>query len=348
MQLQPHDPSLLLTKKLNTSYDPGKGTGRWGTFMEEVLPNPQVRGYLQRALGYALTGEANQRAIFLLHGNSGTGKSQVVEAMAKVFGDFASGISAGALLPKRQAGPGDDVHKLRGTRMACVWGLNENAVRKESLIKSATGGDTLTTRALDGDFVSWRPEFVIFMATNYLPRVSSTDDAIWRRVKPIKFEQCFVDDDGSPLHADGADKGVRIATEDPECVLNWLLEGLAAYRERGLGAPAEVQAWTQDYRDEVDTVRQFITEGQVEGRLKLEDKLETGSRDLYKAYVAWCADAQQHPVSLRHFGQLMESSKFERVRQGRGVMWQGIGLLGFMVEAQTPAVRSGWTSPMRM
>lgn len=340
-QLQPHDPQLLLTKKLNTGFNPSKGAGRWGTFMEEVLPDPAVRGYLQRALGYALTGAADQRAIFLLHGPSGSGKSQVIEAMAQIFSDYATALPAGALRPKQQSGPADDVHTLQNSRFAYQSELPENALLNEALIKAATGGDTLTTRELYGKWMSWKPEFVIFLATNYLPRVSSTDDAVWRRVKPIKFEQCFIDGDGNPLSPDAAGIGVRIATEEPECVLNWLLEGLAAYRQEGLTSPKQVQEWTQGYRNEVDTVRQFLSEGQDEGRIKVESNLETGFRELYRAYAAWCTDNYLRPLPSGQFTKAMEAGSWERRKRERGIMWQGIGLAGFILESQTSVHTQG-------
>jgi len=331
--LQPHDPKLMLSKKLNATFNPTTGTGRWGTFMEQVLPDPAVRGYLQRALGYTLLGDADQRALFLLHGDSGSGKSQVLEGVQALLGDFGSTIPANTFEPNKGS-LSDSLHKLRGSRMVTQSELNENSTLNEGLIKAATGGDTLSTRALYGSYIDWRPQFVIFLATNFLPRVSSSDNAIWRRVKPIKFEQKFIDDDGNPLNPDMAGIGVRIAAEEPEGVLNWLLEGIAAYRRDGLTPPDRVREWTQSYREDVDTVRQFLNEGQDEGRIKVEEGQEVGFRELYRAYDAWCRDNQLRPVSSRKFNQSMEAGKWERKRREHGVMWLGVGLIGFLAEAQ--------------
>lgn len=336
--VRPHDPHLMLTKKLNARFNPEAGTGRWGTFMEQVLPDAGVRGFLQRAFGYALLGTADQRAMFLLHGDSGSGKSQVLEGVAKVFGDFSSSISQKTFQPMTDNGLSDSLHKLIGARLGMQSELNKNAILNEGLIKSMTGGDTISTRPLYGEYRDWKPQAVIFVATNFLPQISSSDNAIWKRIKPIKFDQCFVDDDGNPLDRTAAGLGVRIATEEPECVLNWLLEGVAAFREEGLSQPEQVRSWSQAYRHDTDTVRQFLVEGQTEGRIKVEGGLECQFRELHRAYVSWCGDNHLKPVRSREFNDSMEAAGFRRRERERGVMWQGVGLVGFLASAQQPAL----------
>jgi putative DNA primase/helicase len=344
MQFSPHDPSLLLTKKINARYDPSATNGRFTRFMEEVLPDPAVRDYFQRAVGYALTGEANQRAIFLLHGESGTGKSQVLEVLSAVFGDFAATVPGSAFKPRQDSykGPSDDLHKLKGKRLAIQSELDQGAVLNEGLIKSVTGGDTQTTRELYGKYEDWRPQCTVFLATNYLPRISSSDNAIWKRVKPIKFEQVFVDQDGMPLDPGSADLGAMLAATEPEVILNWVLEGMRSYREHGLRPPEHIRGWLSDYRDETDTVRQFIIEGQEEGVIRTGEGMNTGARELYNAYNSWCQHNHVKPLGSTNFLQRMESSGWQRKRMESGQRWLGVALTGYIKEAQTAPPSNWW------
>ena len=340
MQLEPHDPLKLCTKVVNASYDPSKTTGRFTEFMEQVLPDPAVRDYFQRAVGYALTGEADQRAIFLMHGESGTGKTQTLEALATVLGDFAATAPGSAFKPRQEGykGPSEDLHKLKGKRFVIQSELDQGTQLNEGLVKAITGGDTQSTRDLYRSSQEWRPEYVVFMATNYLPRVSSSDNAIWKRFKPIKFEQVFIDGDGMPSDKEAANLGRKMAAAEPEVILNWILEGLAKYREHGLKPPAQVGDWLTAYRDETDSIRQFLIEGEQDGILAVGEGQESGARELYNAYNAWCQDNHIKPFGSTNFRQRMESSGWRTGRTAKGKRWFGVGLANgaWIVGAQRP------------
>lgn len=307
--------------------------------MEEVLPDVQVREYLQRACGYALLGTLDERAIFLIHGESGTGKTQFLEAITTVLGDFAAVAPASAFQPRNQGykGPSEDLHKLRGKRVVLQSELDAGSKLNESLVKSIVGADTQTTRTLYGEYMDWRPEYTVFMATNFLPRISSTDNAIWNRVKPVKFGQVFINSRG-----EGGERnlGRRMAQEEPEVILNWLLEGLAAYRERGLDEPEQVSQWTADYRDDVDTTRQFIAEAPDEGLIEVREGTQIRVRDLYRTYAAWCTDNAITPVGSKSFTERMLSAGWKKEKKEKGIMWQGLGPAGWIGDSQRAVVKT--------
>lgn len=342
-ELHPHNPDYMLTRKINASYRPDEKQGRFTQFMEEVLPDQQVREYLQRVCGYALTGEADSRVLIQLYGPSGSGKSQFMKAIFKVMGDFAkrSSDTAFQARPNSYKGPSEDLHSLMGSRFAMMPELDEGFRLNVSLIKALTGGDPLTTRKLYGQEVTWRPEFTVFMITNHLPRVAAGEEAYWNRVKPIKFSEVFVDSMGEAFNPEDRNLGERMAAEEPEVILNWVLEGLKQYRERGLDAPEQIQQWRDDYRDDVDTVRQFLNEAPGEGRITKEDNANVTVRQLHLAYTAWCTDNQVPPLGMRKFNERMEAAGFEKHKRELGITWVGIGLAGMIGEASTPA-RNGW------
>lgn len=350
LELEPHNHELMLTRKINARFDPDAKEGRFTRFMEEVLPDQEVREYLQRVCGYALTGEADSRVLVQLYGPSGSGKSQFMKALFKVMGDFAKRSSETAFQarPNSYKGPSEDLHSLMGSRFAMMPELDEGFRLNVSLIKALTGGDPMTTRKLYGQEVTWRPEFTVFMITNHLPRVAAGEDAYWNRVKPIKFGQVFVDHMGEALSEADRNLGEKMAAEEPEVILNWVLQGLKSYRERGLDAPQQIAQWRDDYRDEVDTVRQFLNEAPSEGRVALgEDKAVT-VRQLHLAYAAWCTDNQVPALGMRKFNERMESAGFEKHKRERGITWVGIGIEGMIGEATTPARgRNHWDAWQR-
>lgn len=348
-ELMPHDPALRLTRKVNASFDPDAKEGRWTRFMEEVLPDQQVREYVQRICGYMLTGTLNERVMLLIHGESGTGKTQFLEALYAVMGDFAGIAPASAFAPRQNGykGPSEDLHKLMGKRLVLQSELDSGSRLNESLVKSIVGADMQTTRTLYGEPVDWQPEYTVFLATNYLPRISSSDNAIWNRVKPVKFEQVFINERGQALNPDDRNLGRKMAAEEADVILTWMLEGLKAYMERGLDEPEQIGLWTQGYRDDVDTTRQFISEAPEAGLITLEDTKEVGVRDLYKVYVAWCQDNAVMGLGFKVFNERMASSGWRKEKREKGIMWQGIGRVGMIVESQTSFVPKTWT-PQRL
>lgn len=343
MQLVAHDPSMMLTRKMNASFDPSAPAGRWYRFMREVLPDPAVRSYLQRVCGYMLTGQMNERAMILLYGESGTGKTQFLEALREVMGDFAGIAPASAFQPRQHGykGPSEDLHKLRGKRMVLQSELDAGSRFNEALVKSIVGADTQSTRPLYGAPVDWQPEYTVFLATNHLPRISSSENAIWNRVKPIQFAQVFINEQGQALDPSERGLGRRMAKQDADSILNWLLEGLAAYREMGLEEPEQVTEWLRGYREDVDTCRQFLVQGPDDGQLVVEEGAQGTVREVYNTYVAWCQDNGIMPLGLRNFNVRLESAGYVKSKKQQGIAWQGLGIPkgNMIISSQRPAGR---------
>lgn len=312
-------PGRMLTKRLNVSYDPDAKAPKFEKFMEQVLPSAELRDYVQRALGYTLTGDNDQRALFLVHGPSGTGKSQFLRIMELLFGDFG-GTAESNTFRKTRSESTHDLHMLRGRRFVTTSETSDSAQLDEELVKRVTGGDNVTTRALYQAHQTWRPNFTIWMATNFPPKMNSDDGAVWARYKPIHFGQQFSRKDGT----DVPNIGQRIFEEEASGILNWLLAGLAAYRERGLGEPDEVVAQVVEHRLDSDNVAQFVNDLVDEGRLvKDETAAEIKSSQLYQAYQDWAQRERVYPLGQKRFTQRLETLGYER-RRNNGIVWLGL------------------------
>lgn len=350
-QLSDFDPDLKLTKKIKAVFNPDADGHRTIAFLESIQPDAEVLAYMKRLVGATILGQADERVLPIIHGASGSGKSAFLEMLYHVLGDYAAVADPTTLmpLPDNYQGPSEKLHSLIGTRFVKMSELPENASLNQALVKSITGSDTQKTRPLYGQMREWQVEYVVWMATNNLPRITSTDGAIWKRVKPIHFPNVFVNEDGSVKNSGDRDLGRQLAREEGSFILNWILEGIQEYLEHGLAEPAQIGAWLTGYRDEMDTTRQFVTEAQENGQIKVEKGLTISIRDLYKIYTAWAADTQvRFPLSQQTFKQRMQVNGHEVVRASAGMVWKGIGVAGFIGQAQTPSAQGNqWMGRMR-
>lgn len=332
-QLGPFDPKALLTRKLNSKFDPNAQCPKWMKFLEGVLPDENLRHYVQRAMAYTLLGEADRRAMFLLYGPSGTGKSQFIEALAHVFGDFATTAAASTFRKKHgNSTPTNDLHGLKGRRLISSSETSETSELDEELIKRFTGRDQVTSRDLYEKYQTWVPEGAVWLTTNYLPKLSSDDNAVWLRLKAIEFSQIFVNTD-----QDRPNIGVEIAREEAAGILNWLLAGVQLYREFGLEEPEKVKQSNADHRRESDNVSQFLEEAFDEGQIVREDGANTLKVSmLFDRYEHWCKRNHIAPLGIRRFNQRCSSQGLRKERRGGFYYWLGLkindayGLMGTM------------------
>lgn len=318
-----HDRELLATKKLGVAYDPAATAPKWEKFLAEVLPDEAMRAYLQRAIGYTLLGEPVRKAIFMLHGPSHTGKSQVINALTAIFGGFAEGAKEQTFRVNDAAnGPTPGLHKLRGARLVTASESTEGVKLDEALIKQLTGGDAICSRPLYGDEETWTPEFSIWLATNHLPRFNSDDNAIWRRVKPIMFNVEF----GKDGREEVMDIGRRLVAEEGPGILNWILAGVRLYREMGLVEPSALTAGVTAYQNDSDPVARFIQEAVAQETLVTGDEEKIEARQLYNAFAAWCADEGiRYPLAAARFGRRMATLGYSPARTASSRMWRGLG-----------------------
>jgi putative DNA primase/helicase len=321
-KLTPHEPAKLMTRMFAASYDPGATCPEFQDFMIAALPDPEMRTYVQRALGYSLLGDVDQRSIFWIYGPPGTGKSTLMDTIRFVFGDYGSTASSGAFRSKgKDHGPSNDLHGLRGKRFVTTSETAETTSFDEDLLKRLSGRDQVTSRDLYQANQEWTPECVLWMATNNAPRFSSDDDAIWRRTKLIPFLTVFTGD------AEVPDFARRTLAPERNGILNWLLEGLRDYLLFGLGEPVSVLESAKDQRSQSDSVARFIDERVLDGVLVEGDDQRIRTGELYAMYTDWVKLTGERAIGSRRFVTRMLSNfpTLAYSRLGGHYTWQGLG-----------------------
>lgn len=280
-------PGHYVTKVAGVAYDPQATAPRWRRFLEENLPDPEVRKMLQQAVGYALTGKANQKALFYLYGEANTGKSLFLEILGEMFGDYSHTLSEGALNAGDQREGGNatpHLAGLRGKRFVTMSESRSGQIMDDSLIKKVTGGDKINARELYRNGVTFTPQCVIFIASNHNLRVTGGDTAVWSRIKVVEFPVQF--EVGDPRRDDNLKLKLR---KELAGILNWALEGLIEFNTTGsLAYPKTIVEATTAVAYAQDKVQQFYD--QMTGEAKMTTGVagaKTLSSEVYKAYQNW-------------------------------------------------------------
>jgi putative DNA primase/helicase len=319
-----HDPKYMLTKMMGCGYDPDAQAPKAEKFLTELMPDFSQRDYVMRALGYTLTGEADQRAFFLLHGLPGTGKSQFLEMIKDLFGSY--GVTAMASTFHKRPNNGQacpDLHALRGARFITTSETSQETQLDEELIKRFTGKDVISSRSLYETPQEWIPQGTIWFATNHLPKLASDEEAVWKRVKTLPFATQF-SDDGSSGQRSEPNIGRKIAAAEADGLFGLLVEALRAYRAKGhLIEPLMLKEAVASHRRDVDPVAQFADDSILSGELVEEPG---GRADFALLYQAYCNYHKQelgsYPLGRRRFGNSLRSILgYERLVKSNTKTW---------------------------
>lgn len=328
------DRDLMLTRRMPVKFNPNAKAPKFEKFMADLIPDEELRTYVQRAMGYTLAGQVDHRAIFLLYGPPKTGKSQFLKLMGLIFGSFG-GTAASDTLRVTQSTQSNNLHGLKGKRFISTSETSVDTRLDEELIKRLTGGDTIVSRDLYEKNQEWQPECTIFMATNALPKLSVDDSAIWTRVKPIPlFTQFSADGQNKEIH----NISKLLFDEEASGILNWILDGLREFNTMGLGEPKAINNAVASHKRESDTVATFIADA-IDESILIEDSEQTiSSSQLYAIYQGWSARQGMRALGMRRFVdrmRVLDDGKYQRIKISI-YHWKGLragsatGMLGTM------------------
>lgn len=295
---------------------------RWEKFLLEIFAgDEEMVGFVQRAVGYALTGLTSEQCMIFLYGDGQNGKSTVINTLTALFGGYAQKAPTDLIMrPERSGGggPSPDMARLRGMRFVTTSELEEGVRLGEARIKDLTGGDRIVARPLYKDPIEFDPTHTLFVYGNHKPRIEGTDEGIWRRIHLIHL----------PVRIPDAqkDKGLGQALrEELSGILNWAIRGCLDWQRDGLGVPTTVREATSAYRSESDPVSRFVEECCELGPVHSVSK-----KDLYQRYMRWCEEDPKPVLTSKGLSMRLVAMgiKDDRVSQERywlGIMpqWEG-------------------------
>ena len=326
--LRPHIAADMLSRMAAVSYDPAATSDRWGRFIDEITAgDKKTAQYIQKAAGYALTGDTRQECLFILHGaTSRNGKSTLLETLAAMMGDYAATANPETFTKKDRANdnaPTEDLARLAGARLVTVSEPPRGMELNAALVKSLTGRDTIKARRLYESSFEYMPQFKLFFNTNHRPRVDDMTVFESERVKLIPFNVHFGQDRRDPYLKDTLQK-----KETLSAVLNWALDGLRLLRSEGFSMPPAVVQATEEYRRKQDKLLQFMEEKTEQGA-----GYEVPLLVLHTEFANWCCASGLLSVSIPKFRELLEERQilFKRKRPtdksiSQNPTWMVLGL----------------------
>lgn len=314
-ELRPHRREDLITRLIDVEYDPEAQCPLWLAFLNRITDgNQELISYLQRAVGYCLTGDVSEQVLFIAYGTGANGKTVFLRTLLNLLGPYGKPTDPELLLARYGEAHPTGIADLMGARLAVVLETEEGRRLNETLTKWLTGGDRLKARKMRQDFFEFEPTHKIWIATNHKPTIRGTDYAIWRRIRLIPFNVTIPEDERDPHLVD------KLRAELPG-ILAWAVRGCLAWQREGLGLPEDVKKATQAYREEMDLLADFLAECCATG----PDK-KVPAKQLYEAYRNWCEKNGEQPVSQKAFGMRLTERGFLREKKGI-YWWYGIGLL---------------------
>jgi putative DNA primase/helicase len=313
-ELRPHRREALMTKLIPVTYDPRATCRQWGQFLHRIMDKKTALiDYLQRAVGYSLTGSVQEQCFFFCYGTGQNGKSTFLEILLTLVGPYGMQAVRELLMVRRHEAHPTERADLYQKRLVATVEIDAGGRLSEALVKLLTGGERVRARRMREDFWEFDPTHKFWLAANHKPVIRGTDDAIWRRPRLIPFTVKIPEAERDPTLAE------KLKGELPG-ILRWAVEGCLAWQQGGLQDPPDVMAAGQAYRAEMDLLGQFLSEccTVLPGR----PELRTQSAVLYKAYSNYAGDdLTQTMFTLR----LKERGFTTTSMRGR-IYWQGIGL----------------------
>lgn len=318
-QLRDHAPADLITKLVPASFDPEARCDRWESFLARVTDgSAELTRFLQKAVGYSLTGLTSARVLFFLYGSGANGKSTFLEVLRALLAGYASQADFTTFLDRKGDGPRNDIARLFSARVVTSSEVGEGKRLDESLVKTLTGDETITARFLHAEFFEFHPTFKLWLAANHRPVIKGTDNAIWDRVRLIPFTVSI------PLEERDANLRAALLAE-LSGILAWAVAGCRLWQTEGLGAPSMVTEATDQYRRDSDTLGAFLEDSCELGTSPMHAEPAT---QLYNAYAAWCKEGGEYQLSQTRFGRELDERGITAEKRGRGnarVKWR-IGL----------------------
>jgi putative DNA primase/helicase len=311
-ELRPPAPADRITKVCRGAYRAGAPSAPvWREFLSDVLPDEAVRGFVQRLAGLALLGEVHEHILPILTGTGANGKGTFYKAVLYALGDYAATADPDLFMHRDGAHPTGQMD-LRGKRLVVVSESDEGRPLAEATVKRLTGGDLIKARYMRKDFVEFTPSHLPILVTNFLPKVSGDDPAIWRRLRVVPFDVVIPED--------GQDKTLDARLQlEADGILSWAIAGLSDYFDRGLDEPDSVRAATDAYHTDSDAVGQFIAE-----ECHQADAVKITASDLFDAWERWRKLNSSVEISRKAFGLSLGRKGFTSTDSNSKRWWQGI------------------------
>lgn len=318
-ELRPHDMSHYITKCTPVEYDADAKCPTFMKFLRDICcEDGDMIEFLQRAVGYTLTGSTAEQSLFFLFGDGANGKTTLLEVLRHLLGEYSASLSFEALLKTRNSDTEKAFAHLPGARYATAAEAGEGRGWNEEAVKSITGGDSIRAKRLYENPFEFKPQAKIWLAANDLPTVTGVNEGIWRRFHMVPFKSDIPKERQDPHLLN------KLTAELPG-ILAWAVRGCMAWQEGGLRPPAAVTELKEQYRSDSDILGRFISEECV-----LHPEMSTTAKTLLLAFNDWAAQNNERQITVQKLGRRLakyRAGKLTREKDSTGcIQWRGLCL----------------------
>ena len=301
---QEHNPEDFITKI--TTVSPGnKGEKIWGDCLNLIFCNDrELIDYVQMICGLAAIGQVFLEALIIAYGSGRNGKSTFWNVIARVLGLYSGNISADTLTVGCRRNVKPEMAETKGKRLLIAAEMQEGARLNDSTVKQLCSTDDIFAEKKYKDPFSFTPCHTLVLYTNHLPRVSASDDGIWRRLIVIPFNAKIEGKSDIKNFAD------HLYHNAGDAILSWIIEGAkkvidADYKFK---LPECVQRAIDEYRIQNDWFTHFL-----EDKCEVDPKYRVSSSELYQTYRNYCMDTNEYVRSTTDFYFALEKAGFTKL-----------------------------------
>ena len=318
-ELRDHARDDYLTQISSVEWDDTATCPRWELFLEQVMLGDRYTAlYLQRAIGYSLTGTTEEQCLFFCYGGGSNGKSTFLNVVKSVLGEYACAAPRDLLMVQKAPKHETEYARLLGKRLATGAEVGDGQRFDEAKVKDLTGSDVIPARRMNEDFWDLTPTHKLWLAGNYRPTITGSDEGIWRRVRLIPWLASI---NGADVDRELPQK---LRAELPG-ILRWAVMGCLEWQRHGLGEPTAVLEATETYRKESDVLGQFLSDCCV-----VEPTGRVSQQTLRERYERWCGEAGVEAMGGRRIDERLKRLGCGKttVRDGELVRkgWRGVRL----------------------
>ena len=305
----------LVTRCARVSPSEGAGCPTWLAFLQAAFQSDQeVIAFVQRLLGYTLTGDRREQKLFFFWGEGSNGKSTLADLVLWILGTYALKLSSAVLMQTAHDKHPTELAQLQGIRLAMSSELEEGAFFNEARVKELTGDAVLSARFMRGDFFEFAMQHKHIIVGNHRPRLRGGDPAMARRLVLVPFKAVF------PEATQDKALPEKLKAEGP-AILAWLIEGAVQWGANGLGAPDSVLSASAEYLANHDDVQQWLDD-----RCHLSAGVSTRAGVLYSDFVVWKLARGEKAPSITVWGERMALKPGIEKKRSGGIVYAGASL----------------------
>lgn len=307
--IRPSDRLDYITKQTSCAAA-ARGTPHplWTAFLNRIFAgNVELQEFLQRFMGYCLTGFVHEHKFVFAYGTGANGKSTFINTIVAILGDYATTADMNTFLVSNTERHPTDLAKLQGARLVVAHETQKGRKWDEAKIKTLTGGDKITARFMRQDYFDFDPTFKLFIVGNHKPRLGNVDEAIKRRLLFIPFTVQIPEAERDP------DLLLKLEAEHP-AILRWMIDGCSEWRKRGLDVPAIVNDATSAYLADQDTIAEWM-----DACVNTEAGIFafTTTADLFHSWKQWCDLRNLSSGSTQTLSETLEARGLEKAKHAK-------------------------------